>query len=207
MAFTDFAYPEVLDHFGLYEAPAADLFVAVPPAQPGVIARNAAEGGAKLALLVHSEKARSEWIVAPILYEAWARFNGRVGLYSGLDFPADPDANLTGFCDFLLGRSPQSYRIRAPLAVVFEAKRDSIPEGLGQCIAAMVGIQRFNRREGTVIDPIFGCVTTGSLWRFLQLEGSTMTVDVQEYQLHDLEKLLGILISLYDPQEVLAKAS
>jgi hypothetical protein len=199
MAFRDFTFPEVLADFGLTETAPADLFAAVPPIPAGPIARHAAGPGARLALMVNSEKGRSEWIVAPILCEAWEKYGHRVGLYSGLDFQADPAADLNGFCDFLLGHAPQSFRIRAPLAVVFEAKKDSIPDGLGQCIAAMVGILRFKQREGNPTATSYGCVTTGSLWRFLWLAGTYLTLDVVEYTLPDVDKLLGILCHLYGP--------
>ena len=199
MAFSDFSYADVFPEFGLNETPPADLFAAVPPVPAGPIARHAVGPGARLALMVSSEKARSEWLVAPILCEVWEKYGGRVSLYSGLDFPAEPAAKLTGFCDFLLGFAPQSFRVRAPLAVVFEAKRDSIPDGLGQCVAALVGIQRYNHRDGHPTDTAYGCVTTGSLWRFLRLSGNDLTPDAVEYTLSDVDKLIGILCHLYGP--------
>lgn len=199
MAFSDFSYADVFPEFGLTETPPADLFAAVPPLAAGPLARHAATDGARLALAIDSEKARSEWIVAPLLFDVWRRYGGRISLYSGLEFAADPPAKLTGFCDFLLGRAPQSLRVRSPLTVIFEAKKDSISGGLGQCVAAMVGIQRFNRREGHPADTAYGCVTTGSLWRFVRLVGADVTLDQVEYTLADADKLVGILCHLSGP--------
>ena len=43
---------------------------------------------------------------------------------------------------------------------------------------------------------MFGCVTSGSIWRFLKLEGSTLFIDQPEYYLRDAPKILGILVSI-----------
>lgn len=83
--------------------------------------------------------------------------------------------------------------------VIFEAKRENINEGLGQCIAGMVGAQRFNRRNNAPIDPIYGCVTTGTSWRFLRLSGTTVTLDLVEYGLNQVDRLLGILVHMLGP--------
>jgi hypothetical protein len=63
----------------------------------------------------------------------------------------------------------------------------------------MVGAQRFNRRAGLDIDPIFGCVTTGSVWKLLRLAGSTLTIDLHEYTLSQADRILGILTHIVGP--------
>ncbi len=40
---------------------------------------------------------------------------------------------------------------------------------------------------------VYGVVTTGSAWKFLQLEGSVLTIDVPEYYIDNLPKVMGIL--------------
>lgn len=40
---------------------------------------------------------------------------------------------------------------------------------------------------------MFGAVTTGSAWKFLQLEGDVVALDVKEYYIDNLGKILGIL--------------
>ncbi|MBN3926537.1 MAG: hypothetical protein HWQ37_26210, partial [Nostoc sp. NMS4] len=42
---------------------------------------------------------------------------------------------------------------------------------------------------------IYGAVTTGSIWQFLKLEAQTLTIDLSEYYLKDVNKILGILAS------------
>jgi hypothetical protein len=138
-------------------------------------------------------------MVGPVLAEFWARYNGQLSMFAGIEFPADPPAGLNGYCDFIIGRGPHVPHLRAPLVVIFEAKRDSIPDGLGQCVAGMVGIQRFNRRMGNPTDPTFGCVTTGSNWKFLRLSDSTLTIDQTEYTIQQVDRLLGILTYMVGP--------
>lgn len=79
---------------------------------------------------------------------------------------------------------------------VVEAKREDIPGGLGQCVAVMVGAREFNQREGLPDTAIHGVVTTGSIWRFLRLEGNLVTIDHPEYYFHQLGKILGILLAI-----------
>jgi hypothetical protein len=197
MAFSNFRYPDVIETFGLEER-STDLFAevpAVPLGPPGQVAVR----GAVLAQMVHTEKARSEWLVAPILLDLWERGHGAVSLYSGVELVADEAEGLGGFCDFIIGRGPQLPRPRAPLAVVFEAKNDSIPGGYGQCIAALVGLQRFNRKEGREVPTVYGCVTTGTDWRFLSLTGTALVFDEVVYEHTQPDRILGILVHIVGP--------
>ncbi len=198
MAFSAFSYPAVIADLSLSER-IADLFPAVPPVVPGAAYRAVAVGAARLAQILHTEKARSEWMVAPLLYDFWVRYDARIGLYSGVQFDADPDAGLTGVCDFVIGSAPQLPHLTAPLVVVFESKNDSIPEGFGQCISAMVGAQRYNRKHGGAVETVYGCATTGSSWKFLTLVGNVLTFDLAEYNLGQADKILGILVHMVGP--------
>ncbi|MGL6094321.1 MAG: hypothetical protein ACRC7O_00785 [Fimbriiglobus sp.] len=198
MTFSDFKYPAVVTELGLSEQ-SADLFAGVPAATPGPFAQAVRQSGARLGAMANTEKARSEWMVAPVLGDVWAAAEGRVNLHSGVDLDGDPDAGLTGQCDFLIGRGPQLPHIVAPVAVIFEAKKDSIVGGFGQCVAAMVGVQRFNRRAGREIDPVYGCSTTGSLWQFLRLSGAMLTIDQTEYSITQVDRILGILTHIVGP--------
>ena len=58
-----------------------------------------------------------------------------------------------------------------------------LPQGplCPHCRAEMVAIRLFNDREGTPLPAVFGCVTSGSIWRFLKLEKSTLFIDLPEY--------------------------
>ena len=90
--------------------------------------------------------------------------------------------------------SAEIYYLKAPLVAVVEAKKEDLVGGLGQCVAEMVAIRIFNDREKAPTPIVFGCVTSGSLWRFLKLEGPTISIDRPEYHIRDLGKILGILV-------------
>ena len=198
MAFSDFAYPDVLQTFGLSQQ-SVHLFagVAEVPASSGL--RAALAVNTTLATLGSTEAARSTWLVGPVLSELWGLYHGRVGVYCGFEFNADPDHGLNGYCDFIISQAGQLPQIAAPVAVVVEAKRDNLENGFGQCIAGMVGSLRFNQRAKNAIETIYGVVTTGVQWRFLQLKGSAVMFDLPEYALFEVDRLLGILTHILGP--------
>ena len=147
---------------------------------------------------IPTEKGRSELLVAPLLAEVWRRSEHRISLYSGVELNVDEAAGLNGVCDFLLGRSPQLYYVEAPVVAVVEAKKDSIPEGLGQCAATMVGAQRFNQQANQPIDPIYGCVTTGEAWQFLRLQESDLVIDRSRYYIDNVGAILAVFQAIID---------
>lgn len=195
MAFRDFTFPEVQQTLGVALAE-ADLFSGVPPAQPRPEFVTLIREGADLALAVNTEKARSEFIIAPVLFEVRRLLGGQCGLFSGIEFDVDADRGLNGYCDFLLTRSPRQIILSAPLVAVVEAKNDNLRSGLGQCIAAMVAAQEFNRKAGTPIETVYGAVTTGSAWKFLQLRAVEITIDIHEYYIVDVGRIMGILVHM-----------
>jgi hypothetical protein len=66
----------------------------------------------------------------------------------------------------------------------------------------MVGAQIFNTRKGVEQKIINGAVSTGTNWKFLALEGNLVKIDLTEYFINQLDKILGILaepfINYYD---------
>ena len=199
MAFSDFTYPEVFAALALREDNILDMFAGVPDVAASATLRAVLAQNLPQAAMNNSEVARFALMVTPIISDFWARYGARIGAYYGVEFKADPEAGLTGYCDFLITRAPQLPRIVAPVAVIVEAKRDNIENGYGQCIAGMVGAQRFNRREGHGIETIHGASTTGISWRFLRLNGSVVTFDTMEYSFSQVDRLLGILTSIVGP--------
>ncbi len=200
MSFRDFTLQKAQHDFGLTIDPTQFLFADVQPIALSEGLTKFWDGVLPLGLAMPTEKAHSELLVAPLLAEVWDRTNRRIGLFSGVEFNVDAAAGLSGVCDFLLSRSPQLLFVEAPVLAVVEAKRDSIPDGLGQCAAEMVAAQRFNQQSGNAIDPVFGCVTTGSNWRFLRLLGGVLAIDLEEYQISQAERLLGVLLYIVGVQ-------
>jgi hypothetical protein len=199
MAFSDFTYPEVIQQLGLTERTVPDLFADIAPLQPGPALRASLPLGLRLGPAAHSEVSRAIWMVGPVLGDVWERYAGQLCLNAGVEFDGDPTAKLTGYCDFIVSRGPQRAVVGPPVLLIFEAKRDSIPGGMGQCIAGMVGARRYNLRHNAPADPIHGCVTTGSLWKFVRLNNTEVTTDITEYQIAQVDKLLGILTHIAGP--------
>ena len=148
-----------------------------------------------LAVSISTGKARSEMIIAPILLEIRRKFNYEISLFSGSDFNVEPQRGLSGFCDFIISLSKEQLLIRAPVIAIVETKNENLKSGLGQCLAEMVAAQLFNEREGNKIKTIYGAVTIGTIWQFLKLEGQLVSIDLSEYYIRDLKKILGILSS------------
>lgn len=141
-----------------------------------------------------SEKARSEGIIYPVLLEVRRILNRQISLFSGEDFTVDEAVGLNGVCDFLLSRSAEVLEIEAPAIVIVEAKKADLRTGFGQCIAEMVAAQRFNAAKNRPIPTIYGSISNGTQWRFLKLEGNTVTIDLMDYPLPPVEQILGILV-------------
>ena len=80
--------------------------------------------------------------------------------------------------------------------MVVEAKNDNINSGLGQCMAVAIAAQLFNQQEENEIETIYGCVTTGSVWRFLQFHKKKIITDEQQYFVDRLDLVLGILMQI-----------
>ena len=148
---------------------------------------------APLALAMNTEKARSELIIAPILVEVRKHFLDRASLFSGVELNVDRDRGLNGVCDFLLSRSPSQLMLKAPVVVVVEAKKENINGALGQCIAEMWAAKLFNQQHQNDIPIIYGAATTGNDWKFLRLSDRLVEIDLTEYQLSNIDKILGIL--------------
>jgi len=193
MAFQNFSFPQIIHDLELVLAD-ADLFAAI--AAPPVGAEFFAQviEGVDLAKAINTEKARSEFIIAPILLELRRQHRGRFALFSGVEINADASRGLNGVCDFVLARSPTQHVMSAPLMAIIEAKNDNPRTGLGQCIAAMAAAQIINREAGSTSQAfVYGASTTGSVWQFLKLRGADVSIDLHEYRIDRLDKVLGIL--------------
>ena len=196
MAYSDFTLDMVETQFGLDTDDASNYFAAVPPAVLSDNLRRYLEKYTQLALRSGSEKARSEFIITPIMLEVLEQYPPGFGLFSGMDFSPDPFRHLCGYCDFMLTFAPESPIIRAPVVTIAEAKRNDISTGLGPCVAQMVAAQVFNEARNSVLPVIYGVVTTGTTWRFLRLIGKTVYMDRTEYYLKEADKIVGILLAM-----------
>ena len=194
MAYNKQTLDGLITRFGLQMVNKAHAFDAAPPVPISNLLRDVLAANTDFALEVGTEKARSEFIVAPVLSEVREQMKPGVSLFSGVEFKVDVSAGLHGTCDFLLSLSPLQSVIQSPVAAIVEAKNDNLKNGLAQCLAEMLAAQKFNAQRGNAIPTVYGVITTGSLWKFLSLHASTATIDKTEYYLDHIEKVVGIFV-------------
>src|SRR5579862_4708179 len=105
MAFQSFSFPKVIQDLGLTYSE-MDLFPQIPPVpvRPDLFAQ-IIEGN-NLACAISTEKARSEFVIAPILFELRRMHSGHCGLFSGVELEGDASRGLNGVCDFIITKSP-----------------------------------------------------------------------------------------------------
>lgn len=160
-------------------------------------------------LRVESEKARNEFIVAPILLAVRELSGNAITIFSGESFEVDRSQGLAGEVDFLLtlATGPAAVPvIRAPVVAVVEAKRQDIAGGLGQCMAQMVAARMFNERHGRPNARVYGCVTTGEDWQFLRLDGDVISYDTTRLYRSDLGRILAAFLEIVAVNRAVAAA-
>lgn len=194
MAYGDFSFEAVMQKFNLYQK-SISLFAQSESATISEWLQKSLTYGKKLALSSGNEKARSEFIIAPIMIEIEQLFGNQFAIYSGKNLDADKENGLSGECDFIISRGEQTFTIQSPILAIVEAKKADIELGLGQCVAQMVGANIINERQedGGVI---YGCVTTGEDWQFMKLEDRIVYIDSDRYYINQVEKIVGCLQSI-----------
>ena len=196
MPYSNFTFDSVQETFDLGILQVIGVFAEAEPVVPSEYLSAGLAKKAPLAIAIGTEKAKSEMIVTDILVELREHFEGRISLFSGVDFNVDAKNELTGVCDFLVSLSPNQFSVTAPVIVLVEAKKDSLKDGLGQCVAEMVAAQRFNAEAGNDIPCVYGATTSGMNWLFLKLEGRQLSIDMTAYSIDRCDRLLGILASM-----------
>lgn len=196
MAYSKFTLALIEERLGLTIQEGADLFSTTAPVPAGEFLTRTLERNLPMALPNGSEKARSEWVVAPVLTELRERSGGTVSIFSGIDFTVDRKRGLDGFCDFLVAHSPHQLELEAPILCAVEAKEHSMKLGIPQCIATMYAASLFNTNEKAPRECVHGLVTTGSNWLFLRLCGTTVQIERTDYHIKEIDKILGILLEI-----------
>ena len=194
MAYSDFIIDQVQELFEISLIVNQSLFNDLAGVLPSDRLRLDLDENLSLTIAINSEKARSEFLIAPVLAEVRRCLNYECSLFSGTEFSVEPEQGLRGYCDFILSAGTEQYFISAPIVTIVEAKNENISAGLGQCIAEMVAAQRFNIKKNHPIDSIYGVVTTGTNWRFLRLRERTVVIDSVEYYINQVDKILAILL-------------
>lgn len=71
-----------------------------------------------------------------------------------------------GVIDYLLAPTGAVYE--APLLALGEAKKEDFERGTAQCVAEMRACIQWNEERDNAVPSIFGIVTNGQLWQFLE---------------------------------------
>ncbi len=196
MAFSDFTIEDLKQKLGIQLIEDVALFPEPPEQAISDDLRRYLSKYKPLALAIGTEKARSEYIIAPLLGELKLTYPQHLSLFSGIEFNVDKKAGLTGRCDYILARSKEQYTLTTPIVVMVEAKNDNIKSGIAQCGAEMVAAHRFNAQHQQEINPVYGCVSTGTNWKFLQLSDTQLVIDIDEYYIDTPAKIFGILAKM-----------
>jgi hypothetical protein len=136
-----------------------------------------------------SEEAICEFLIAPILQEAWVGYADTLMIWSHVALSADE--SLQGFPDYFFARRSPLGPVRdKPYVMFVEAKKDDFDAAWAQCLAAMLAAQRLNRPLKPVV---YGGVSNGPVWYFGMLDGSALTQDPRAFTVDDLAGLFAAL--------------
>ena len=196
MPYSSFTLKRAAKQFGLTLYEEHGTFAALPSASVSTLFQTVLAENLPLAVAMNTEKARSELLVTNVLLELRRLCDQKISLFSGIELDVNRDENLNGFCDFLVSLQTGQLYLSAPVIAVVGAKNDNLPAGLGQCVAEMVGAQRFNDMEGNTIASVYSAVTSGTDWMFARLTQDSVTLDLQEDNLSQPLQVLGILYAM-----------
>ena len=196
MSYRDFKFPDVVERLSLelYQEP---LFADAAPFELSQRMLESLDSGLKLSNTINNEKARSEFVVAPLLLELWQRFAHSFGLFSGWELNVDQESGLVGICDFILAREPMMLMLRSPVLAIVVARNDHVRNGFGQCISSMHAAQLYNKTREEARTGMYGASTTGAQWQLFRLDGKRLIVDTSELNLMaDTSRVAGILMDI-----------
>ncbi len=202
MAYTEFSLSDIAQKFNIGNKIKL-LFTSVKPVNISDFLKKSLENASTLP--IRSEKAKSEWIVAPILTELRNNNNNFFTIYSGDTLNGDEKSGLKGECDFILAKDIGTFDLNYPIIQIVEAKKNDIEIGIPQCAAQLVGAKFFNEAKGVILPKIYGCVTVGNEWIFMVLENNTIFIDTKIYYLNEIENILGVFQVIIDYYKELLK--
>ena len=126
MSYSDFRLPDVIEKFALVTREAPGIFADRQPVQPSPLLGEYLRLHAPLVAAIGNGKARSEYIVAPVLAEVQRLHSTKIGFFSGVELSVDPASGLTGTCDYLFSLTPEQLFVKAPIVTVVEAKKEDL---------------------------------------------------------------------------------
>lgn len=194
MLYSDFTLKRVKKELNLDIVEKRDIFSHIKEIEVSNILLDILKYNVPLA--IGTEKARSEMIIVNVLIEIKRISEEKISLFSGINLDVDKVRGLNGFCDFIISKSPEQFYINAPIIAVIESKDDKTTSGLGQCIAEMYASNIFNEQNELQIATIYGVITTGNNWRFLKYKENTAFINLDEYPIKNISKIIWILTEM-----------
>ncbi len=203
MSYSDYNSLQKLQHELGISHQKTDLFTQVEPIAPSQKLQEDLAEARHYSLL--TEKAKSEFLITPVLKEIRRSYPDKVAVFSGvnLDLPAE---GLSGFCDFILSHEPNTIELTAPIFCLVEAKNRTLEEGFAQCAAEMYAAILFNQDNQMLSETMYGCVTNGYDWNFMRLENKQLQIDSTRLFLNEIAKILGIFSVIINSYENLQRA-
>jgi hypothetical protein len=196
MAYSDFTLKKVKEELGIQISEEKGIFESLKPLEPSKLLTDILDEYVPLALAINTEKARSELIVSNVLVELRKIFDRKISMFSGIEFNVDKEKGLNGFCDFIISASPEQLMLDFPVVAIVEAKNENLIGGIGQCIAEMFASEIQNKRENKPSEYVYGTVTSGNAWKFIKLKNNAAHIDMKEYYIDNIGKILGILTAM-----------
>ncbi len=193
--YSSFSFKTVKKQFGLKSVKGI-IFDDLMPIEPSNWLLDALEMSSNMAIV--SEKSRSEWIVSPIMMDIKRRNINKMNILSGENMDASKEQSLTGECDFIFVKDPDTFNVESLIFCLVEAEKHDLTGGMGQCTAQMVGARILNEQDNIDFPVIYGCVTTGSDWQFLKLENQIVTIERNLKYINELPQLLGMFQRIID---------
>ena len=188
MTYSNFSTADdVRQSLGIEMRLAPRRFAAVAPIPPSPWLLETLERGRGRANRSNTEKARSEWLITPVLTELEDQVPS-VAVFSGRPLRG---GTLSGTPDYVVAANTGGLALTRPIFAVVEAKRDDFEYGAAQCVAALVAARAYNESPAV----LGGAVTNGTLWQFLDLDANEVYLDDQLYNAlsTDLPLILGVL--------------
>ena len=100
MPYSKFDLPKVQDDLNLTIYEVIHFLPELPSITPDNLLKEILAENLPLALAQGNEKARSEWIINPVLTAVRRLSDSKVSVFSGRKFNIDPTRDLTGYVDF-----------------------------------------------------------------------------------------------------------
>lgn len=146
-----------------------------------------------------SEASRSEAIIFPILKEVYKHYYERYSFW--VQKALTVDEKLNGTPDYLFGTKSELGKtyLETPLVIIAEAKKNDFEQGWGQCLAELIGAQKFNGTSGFAV---YGIVTDGKWWEFGKLKEDVFTKHKESYSVDHLANLFGALQAIFQAVSV-----